>query len=197
MDNLEYYNKLKVVPEEAKKTIQGGRLKGMTDINPMWRIKMLTETFGLCGIGWKYEVVSQRLEAGANEIAAFVTINLFVKVGEWSEPIPGLGGSSFVANEKNGLYVSDECFKMALTDALSVACKALGMGAEVYFAKDRTKYDDADKKEVKALPALTDEQLLKAISRANGGEPDIWVRLLETFSLTEAQKLIFTNGTKP
>jgi len=41
------------------------------------------------------------------------------------------------------MYLSDECFKMALTDAISVAAKALGIGADVYFEKDKTKYDPA------------------------------------------------------
>ena len=35
--------------------------------------------------------------------------------------------------ESKGAYVSDECYKMALTDALSVAMKALGVAADVYF----------------------------------------------------------------
>lgn len=140
---LKIYNAVRQVPENAKKPIRGGRLSGMTDINPMWRIKTLTEQFGVCGIGWKYVITDKRLEQGANgEIAAFVDIDLYVKVdGEWSEPIPGTGGSSFVAKERNGMYTSDECFKMALTDALSVACKALGFAADVYWEKDRTKYD--------------------------------------------------------
>jgi uncharacterized protein with PIN domain len=30
---------------------------------------------------------------------------------------------------------------MAYTDAISVACKLLGFGADVYWAKDNTKYD--------------------------------------------------------
>jgi len=141
-ENLKIYNEVREVPKEAKKNIGGGRLKGMTDINPMWRIKALTEQFGPCGIGWKYEITEKILEHGANdEISAFVDINLFYKYEDvWSEAIPGTGGSSFVAKEKNGLYVSDECFKMALTDALSVACKALGVGANVYWDKDETKY---------------------------------------------------------
>lgn len=33
---------------------------------------------------------------------------------------------------------------MALTDALSVACKALGIAADVYWDKDKTKYDKTD-----------------------------------------------------
>ena len=35
MDNLEIYNSLRQVPQNAQKPIQAGRLKGMTDINPM------------------------------------------------------------------------------------------------------------------------------------------------------------------
>lgn len=142
MDNLQLYNKVREVPKEAQKTIFGGRLKGKTDINPMWRIKTLTEQFGVCGIGWYYEIKEKRLETGAGgEIAAFVDIELFINSnGTWSFGIPGTGGSMFVANEKNGLYTSDECYKMALTDALSVSCKALGIGADVYWEADKTKY---------------------------------------------------------
>lgn len=142
MDNLAIYNAVRKVPESAKRSILAGRLKGKTDINPMWRIKALTDQFGPCGIGWKYAITDKRLENGANgEISAFLDIDLFVKVGgEWSDAIPGTGGSAFVAKEKAGLYTSDECFKMALTDAISVACKALGFGADVYWDADRSKY---------------------------------------------------------
>lgn len=143
MENLAIYNAVRSVPDSAKRQIGAGRLKGKTDINPMWRLKTLTEQFGPCGIGWKYTITDKRLEEGANgEVAAFLDIYLFVKVdGAWSDAIPGTGGSAFVANEKNGPYTSDECFKMALTDAISVACKALGFGADVYWEADRSKYD--------------------------------------------------------
>ena len=142
-ENLDIYNAVRNVPADAKKAIRGGRLNGKTDINPMWRIKALTSLFGPCGIGWSYEITKQWLETGhGDEIAAFCNINLYVCVdGEWSRAIPGTGGSAFVASESKGLYTSDECFKMALTDALSVACKALGFGADVYWEADSTKYD--------------------------------------------------------
>ena len=51
-DNMRIYNAVRAVPEEAKRAITAGRLKGKTDINPMWRIKALTELFGPCGDGW-------------------------------------------------------------------------------------------------------------------------------------------------
>ncbi len=142
-DNLKLYNAVRSVPSNALRTINAGRLKGKSDINPMWRIKVLTEQFGPCGVGWKYTITKQWLEHGGNgEIAAFCNIDLYVKInGVWSEAIPGTGGSAFVANEKSGPYVSDECYKMALTDAISVACKALGFAADVYWNSDKTKYN--------------------------------------------------------
>lgn len=149
MENLTIYNAVRSVPDIAKRQIGAGRLKGKTDINPMWRLKTLTEQFGPCGFGWKYVITDKRLEQGANgEVAAFLDIVLFVKAdGVWSDAIPGTGGSAFVAKEKNGPYTSDECFKMALTDAISVACKALGFGADVYWEADRSKYDKPESKQ--------------------------------------------------
>lgn len=142
MGNLDLWESTRTVPKEAIKPIQAGRLKGKSDINPIWRLRTLTEQFGPCGIGWKYTITRQWTEAGANnEVAAFVNIDLYIKVnGEWSEAIPGTGGSAFVAKESSGLHTSDECYKMALTDAISVACKALGFGADVYWQAGATKY---------------------------------------------------------
>ena len=150
MDNMEIYNKIKSVPAKAQKTITGGRLKGMTDIKPMWRIEKLTEVFGMCGMGWKAPITNKEIIDGANgEKIAIVDIDLYVKVnGEWSEAIQGTGGSSFVASEKGGLYTSDECFKMAYTDALSVACKSLGMGADIYWGDSKYNTSSQTRNEI-------------------------------------------------
>ena len=149
--NMEIYELMRKVPNEAQKKITGGRLNGMTDIKPMWRIEKLTEVFGPAGIGWKAPIKNKEIIEGANgEKIAIVDIDLYVKYkGEWSEPIEGTGGSSFIAKEKAGLYTSDECFKMAYTDALSVACKALGMGADIYWGDSKySKVTNEDKPEL-------------------------------------------------
>ena len=146
MDNMTIYNAVRRVPDEAKKPIKAGRLKGMTDINPMWRIKSLTEQFGACGIGWYYEVTEKDYHTINTEVVVTVDINLYIKVdGEWSKPIYGTGGSKMASMEKNGLYVNDEAVKMATTDAISVAAKSLGMAADVYWNNDNTKYNDQKK----------------------------------------------------
>ena len=195
MKNLEIYEKFRSVPQEAKKEIGAGRLKGFTDINPMWRIKMLTEQFGVCGFGWYTEIIEQKIIDGSdNQKAAFVTINLFVKIdNEWSKPIQGVGGSSFVTNERNGLYTSDECFKMAYTDALSIACKSLGMGADVYFAKDRTKYDQQEQTQTalpKSQPApLTPEQQ-QLMNEYNSLKPQITAEITACKDAVDLQIIV-------
>jgi len=152
MENMNIYNQLKAVPDNAKKPITGGRLKGMTDIKPMWRIEKLTEVFGPVGLGWYTEILKEEIIDGANgEKISQVDINLYVNyrkplekdVDIWSKGIFGTGGSSFIAKEKSGFYTSDECFKMAYTDALSVACRSLGMGADVYWGD--SKYNTTEK----------------------------------------------------
>ena len=170
-DNMAIYESHREPPKEALKPIQAGRLKGMSDINPMWRIKALTEEFGPCGIGWYYTVDKQWLEPCGNETVAFVNISLYIKQGdEWSKPIFGNGGSKIIAQERNGAFVSDEAYKMAVTDAIGVACKQLGIAAQVYFANDRTKYstpsaeDDKSsqpKQQISKANTKTDEQLNK------------------------------------
>lgn len=144
MTNMQIYEATRAVPEHAKKAFSNGSFSG-TDISPMWRIKTLTEQFGPCGIGWYYEVTSERAETYGDTVMAIVDLNLYIKVdGEWSKPIYGTGGNSLVKATSKGLKPSDEGYKMALTDALSVACKALGIGADVYFDKDVTKYTNQE-----------------------------------------------------
>ena len=181
MGNMDIYEKVREVPKEAQKPIQGGRLKGFTDINPMWRIKALTEQFGPCGVGWYLEIKQQWLESSANgEVTANVIIELYIKTeGEWSKPIVGIGGSKFVSNEKNGPTVSDECFKMALTDAISVACKSLGFGADIYWSEGRTKYDTDDQKK-NAYPSRL--QMLDVI-RQHYPDGEVMNKLCETFKI--------------
>ena len=159
MSNLELWEQVRSVPAEAQKTIGGGRLKGMTDINPMWRIKTLTDIYGVCGFGWYYDITKKELIPCVNdEVVAVVDINLYIKSGDkWSMPIAGTGGSMLTSKEKAGLYNNDEAFKMALTDAISVSCKALGIGADIYWSKDNTKYTKTEEpKETSKADAITE-----------------------------------------
>lgn len=172
MDNMWIYNKVKKTPKEAQKAIEAGRLAGFTDINPMWRIKKLTELFGPCGEGWKTEIVSAKVIDGATKYYAkgkgeefrseecvekCVVIDLLLfyrkQDGSWSDGVFGTGGAMLVTAEKFAPYTDDDCFKKAYTDAISCACKQLGFSEDIYFSKAGN--DDSNKhngEEIEADP---------------------------------------------
>jgi hypothetical protein len=146
-DNLRIYRQVSTTPLEARKKIGGGKLSGYTDINPMWRIKKLTEVYGPVGLGWYLEELGTEYVEGPTqkpEKAVIVTLALYVKQdGEWSKPIIGKGGNTVVQSDKNGLWVNDEAHKSAFTDAIGSCVKLLGFSADIYFERDRdSKYEN-------------------------------------------------------
>lgn len=144
-ETLRYWDSWRHVAPGRLKRISGGNLNGKTDINPIWRFEALTSNFGPIGFGWNYREVERWTNEGAGEIGAFVKVELRIKIdGEWSEPIEGVGGSRLCARTNNGPVFNDEAWKMATTDAISVACKSLGMAADVYTGLQ--SHDDPDQK---------------------------------------------------
>lgn len=161
--NLSIYERCREVPEEAQKQFNNGRFSG-TDINPMWRIKKLTELFGPSGIGWWTEDVKYWLEQGSDgTVAAFCSLSLRYALGEkTSQPVHGIGGNVFIQKNRT----SDEAFKMAYTDALSIAAKALGVGADIWFQNDRSKYEEEPEKPAKPVKPINMKDLFLAMGDA-------------------------------
>ena len=144
-DNLHIYKQVRSVPEDAQKPFESSWGKTLTEINGMWRIQKLTELFGPCGEGWFTEVTRQeRVDFPNGEVCVFTDINLYLKdtkTGRWSKPIRGTGGNRLVLKNADGLFIDDEAYKKAYTDALGIACKALGFGADIYWGRNDSKYD--------------------------------------------------------
>lgn len=188
LENTRFYGQFMTTPDSARKEIGAGRLKGYTDINPMWRIKKLTEVFGPCGFGWWTQNEKYSFEpCSTGEIAVFCTLELVVVdpvSKEQSHPISGVGGNKFVTNERNGVYCNDEAMKMAYTDALSIACKSLGFSHDIYYSKDRTKYSIPEE----TVPAPTPEDYQAITKRIQNGIS------LVTKEYTKEQKEEFTQN---
>ena len=147
------------VPDRVLKPIGAGRLKGKSDINPQWKISLMTEIYGKSGIGWKFEVTEKNtVTINTGEVMLFMTVAVYTRNGdEWSDPVYGMGGDFIVKRERNGLYANDEAYKMCLTDALGNALKYIGVAADVYEQLNDTKYEErpsaiADEEEKKTTP---------------------------------------------
>ena len=143
MSNLAVWNKVSQTPNNFLKKIEFGYLKGKSDINPQWRLMAMTQAFGVVGHGWTYRIVKMWSEAAPDgSVMAFVEVAVKTKMdGEWGEEFSGIGGSTIVDKNKNGLQPNDEGYKKATTDALGVAFKAVGVAADIYLGNfDGSKY---------------------------------------------------------
>ncbi|KJX74313.1 hypothetical protein WH42_00450, partial [Acinetobacter baumannii] len=131
-DNLHIWNAVKQTPTNFLKKIEFGYLKGKSDINPQWRLMAMTQAFGPVGHGWTYRHVRLWSETAPDgTIMAFAEVAVKTKIdGVWGEEFFGNGGSAIVEVQKGKLVAIDEGYKKAVTDALGVAFKAIGVAAD-------------------------------------------------------------------
>ena len=169
----EKYKALSTPPATALKTIGYGALKGKSEINPQWKLEAMTEQYGMCGIGWKFDIADKTIyPVPDGQVLLYMQVNLYIKDGEqWSEPVVGYGGDFIIIKNKNGLVPSDEAFKCCLTDALGNAMKCLGVAANVYRGFCDTKYSrpaESPKPAATPKPAAQPSALNITSTSANG-----------------------------
>lgn len=145
----ENYEKLSRPPEWALEPIDFGKLSGKTAIDPQWRIDAMTEVYGTCGIGWKFEVDPPIIHEAPDEVMLYLVVKLYIRdpeTKEWSAPIIGAGGDRIVIKDKKGRWGNQEAYKMCLTDALGNAMKYIGVAASIYRKEfDGNRYVHAPK----------------------------------------------------
>lgn len=146
-ENMRIFEKVSVTPDNARSAITSGTYTGMTAINPMYRIKLLTETFGPVGFGWYPEIISTKfVNCASGNHALHMQIALYVKLDdEWSKPIYGFGGTRLTND------FLEDAYKSAFTDALGNAAKLLGFGADVYWSEVNSKYKPAEDADILSI----------------------------------------------
>jgi hypothetical protein len=140
-DNLEFWNALKRTDPKATKPFQrAGGFRG-TQIDPAWRLQMMTEVFGPVGKGWGYE----QLEWTVAERMVFICCRVWYidpQTGEKYFTGPQWGGTEMVRRNRDGTErPDDECFKMSMTDAIGKCMLQVGLAADIYLGQfDDSKY---------------------------------------------------------
>lgn len=156
MDNLELWHKVEKTDPAHTKPITGKAYKG-TSPKPYWLVQKATETFGPCGIGWGYEIVSERIERGVGEFDSVHVARVRVWY-EWSGKrgvVEHVGQTMFTGKNKNGPYTDEDAPKKSVTDALVKALSMIGFAGDIFMGR----YDDS-----KYVAELNEEK--KAASRA-------------------------------
>ena len=141
--NLRFWDQLKRTdPKATKPFTRSGGFRG-TQIDPTWRLRMMTETFGPIGQGWGYE----QLEWTVVEGMAFVCVRVWYRdpeTGEQHWTGPQWGGTELIRRRRDGpAEPNDEAFKMSITDALGKCLLQIGVAADVHLGLfDDSKYRD-------------------------------------------------------
>lgn len=147
MTNMAIWDKLaKTDPAHTKPFKRAGGFSG-TAMKPIWMVKRLTEEFGAVGEGWGMGEPQFTLVDGGEEGTA---VHCVVKCwhGTPENSFYGVGGDKAVGKNKYGLFLDDEAFKKAYTDAIGNAFKFLGAGADIHMGLfDDSKYVQATEKE--------------------------------------------------
>jgi hypothetical protein len=119
-----------------------------TAINPAYVQAKLTQTFGPCGIGWKFVLEHEeyreghKLKSGDTCVVHIIRGHLeYFWEGEWRSTGPQYGQTTFVGENKWGSFTDDEAPKKSCTDALTKACVSLGMSYDIFSGQwDSNKY---------------------------------------------------------
>jgi len=134
-------------PPEALKN-DSSRGFDLTSIRAGFVLERLNDVFGLCGQGWKYKIspFNETKDAQGNilEVGTKIEFQWKMKDGEWSEPIPHVGGKRVVNDN-----ITD-ARKSSITDALTKVASVLGVGNKVF--KGLVKLPSSKKPFVKNTP---------------------------------------------
>src|SRR5919205_735405 len=128
--NLALWNRLKRTdPRATKPFTRSGGFRG-TQIDPTWRLQIMTEVFGPVGRGWGYE----QLEWTVHGNMVFILARAWYRDPETGEVCytgPQWGGNELVRRRRDGSEEpNDEAFKMAMTDAVGKCLVQVGLAAD-------------------------------------------------------------------
>ncbi len=149
-DNLQFWKDVSTPdPKYTKNFNRGGGFKG-TATNTQYQVMKATEMFGMNGAGWGYEITKEEyvtggpLRAGGNVIVHVVRGFVWYidpGSGERLQTSEQYGQTTFVGENKNGVFTDEEAPKKSTTDMLLKCLSLLGFSADIFLGLwDDNKY---------------------------------------------------------
>lgn len=144
MTNTQLWDSVcKTDPKQTKKFTKGGGFSG-TAIKPFYLMRKATETFGICGIGWGWTEIENKMVGGVwcSKVQLwFMQNNQKGNIEQWGQTV-------MQGKNKNGDFVDEEAPKKAVTDAVTKCLSYLGFAGDVHMGLfDDSKYVDSLLKE--------------------------------------------------
>lgn len=151
MSNLDLWNKVEKTDPKHTKAITGKSYQG-TSPKPHYLVHKATETFGPVGIGWGFNIVSERIEEGAGgERMHIAHVRVWYEWQGKRGEVEHIGGTQFSGTRSSGKPFTDEdAPKKSVTDALVKALSMIGFAGDIFMGRyDDSKYVDDLKSEAR------------------------------------------------
>lgn len=167
MSNMDLWTRVFKTPPTETKPITGKPYSG-TSPKPYYLVQKATETFGPCGIGWGFDILSERIEEGApGEKIHIARVRVWYEWGGKRGTVEHIGQTPFSGTRKNGQpYTDEDAPKKSVTDALVKALSMIGFAGDIFIGRyDDSKYVNGLRAEAREAdepvtdrPPLTREQ---------------------------------------
>lgn len=161
-EKMMLWDRLKVTDPAAVKQITGKPYKGSSP-RPFWIVEMLTHEFGPCGIGWGFEIVSERLEnLGDVGVLHYAQVRAWIKTDGGVASATHIGGTKVAYHSKSGFIFDEDAPKKSVTDAMVKAFSYLGVCADIFGGRwdDSTYHAEASAHwEQRLAPRASPEQV--------------------------------------
>lgn len=212
MSNLELWEKVEKTDPKHVKAITGKSYQG-TSPKPHYLIHKATETFGPIGMGWGFQIVSERIEEGAGgEKMHFAHVRVWYewpnRNGEYVRgEVEHVGGTQFSGIRSSGKPFTDEdAPKKSVTDALVKALSMIGFAGDIFMGRyDDSKYVNEVKQEFSDKPSEPAPKPLTVAERKalwlvmmddlKAEAPKGWRKMALYITDKETQRLIGTLGS--
>jgi hypothetical protein len=138
-DNMALWESVERTDPGQTKQITGKPYKG-TSPKPYYLIRKATETFGPCGIGWGFTIVSERVEDGAQGDKVHIAhVRVWYVYNGQRGEVEHVGQTMFAGKNKNGPFTDEDSPKKSVTDALVKALSMIGFAGDIFMGR----YDDS------------------------------------------------------
>jgi hypothetical protein len=140
--NMEFWEKVKKTDPKRVKAITGKQYKGNSP-QPYYLVERMTQEFGMCGIGWGLNIISERMERLSDtDVLHVAVVELWYVKDDIKGAITQIGQTKALYKKNDGgLMVDEDAPKKSVTDAMTKCMSYLGFAGDIFSGQwDDSKY---------------------------------------------------------
>jgi hypothetical protein len=139
---MQFWDLVKKTDPKRVKPITGKQYQGNSP-QPYYLVERMTETFGMCGIGWGLNIINERMERLSDrDVLHVAVIELWYVYREKKGSITQIGQTKAAYQTKdNRLMIDEDAPKKSVTDAMTKCMSYLGFAGDIFSGQwDDSKY---------------------------------------------------------